>query len=65
MEEMFIPIPERGAYLARLYYGLTIPLLAISIATLAARLYVRSRPAWKVGWDDWSLLIGTVSWFLP
>ena len=53
-------ISERGASLARLALGLTSPLAGLCVATLAARFYVRIRPVYKVGWDDWSILLGTV-----
>jgi len=53
-------ITERSAMLSRLYYGLTIPLLVITVLTLALRFYLRIRPVYKLGLDDWCVLLGTV-----
>ena len=60
MDAALFPISERGATLARLGLGLTSPLVALCIVTLAARFYVRARPTYKLGWDDWCILLGTV-----
>ena len=53
-------ISERSAMLSRLYYGLTVPLLILTVATLALRFYLRIRPVYKLGLDDWCVLLGTV-----
>ena len=56
-----IPISEHSANLARLHFGLTVPILALCIITLFCRFYVRIRPRWTLGLDDWCIGIGTVS----
>ena len=58
--EIQIPISERAAYLARVHIGVTIPLLALCLVPFCARLYVRMRPVWRVGWDDGFIVLGFV-----
>jgi len=53
-------ISERAAALSRLHYGINTPLLALTILTVASRLYVRTYPKCILGWDDWCLLVGSV-----
>ena len=59
--EIRIPVTERAAYLARVHYGVTIPLLALCLVPFIARLYVRIRPVWRIGWDDGFIIVGFVS----
>jgi len=53
-----IPITERTAHLSRVHFSVTIPLLAITLIPLSARLYVRIWPKWRFGWDDFLILTG-------
>jgi len=57
----FIPISDRAALLARVYFGFTGTLLALTLIPFSARLYVRTWPTWRVGWDDWLIAMGFVS----
>lgn len=52
------PINERTAHLSRVHFGVTVPLLAITLIPLSARLYVRIWPKWRFGWDDFLILTG-------
>ncbi|KAK1749701.1 hypothetical protein QBC47DRAFT_395505 [Echria macrotheca] len=54
----FVPISDRAALLARVHFGVTVPLLVLSFVAFSARLYVRTRPVWRVGWDDWLIALG-------
>ena len=56
-----VPISERSAELARVHYGLTVPLIALTLIPVSARFYVRVWPVWRVGWDDWLIAVGSVS----
>ncbi|KAK4444170.1 hypothetical protein QBC34DRAFT_475490 [Podospora aff. communis PSN243] len=53
-----LPISDRAAYLARVHYGVMAPLLALTLVTFSARLYVRTWPVWRVGWDDALVALG-------
>ncbi|KAK5652138.1 hypothetical protein OQA88_10780 [Cercophora sp. LCS_1] len=57
-EDPLIPITERAAFLARVHLGVTIPLIAVTLIPLSARLYVRIWPIWRVGWDDFLIVLG-------
>ncbi|KAH7390634.1 hypothetical protein BKA66DRAFT_459426 [Pyrenochaeta sp. MPI-SDFR-AT-0127] len=59
MTEPQIPISERSAYLSRIFYGATIPLLTLCIPALVTRIYVKIRP-WKFGVDDVFIIIGFI-----
>jgi hypothetical protein len=54
----FLPISDRAAYLARIHYGVMAPLLALTLVAFSSRLYVRTWPAWRVGWDDALVALG-------
>ncbi|KAK4646183.1 hypothetical protein QC761_208210 [Podospora bellae-mahoneyi] len=51
-------ITERAAFLARLYFGVTVPLLALALVPFCARIYVRIWPVWRLGWDDAFIIAG-------
>ncbi|KAK0712797.1 hypothetical protein B0T26DRAFT_873120 [Lasiosphaeria miniovina] len=53
-----IPITDHAAYLSQVYIGLTSVLLALCILTFCTRIYQRVRPVWKVGLDDWFIMVG-------
>jgi len=55
-----LEISDRGAALARIYVGVTTPLLILGLVTLSLRLYVRSRPVLYLGWDDVWIVVGAV-----
>lgn len=57
----FLPISDRAAFLARVHFGVTVPLLALTLIPFFARLYIRIWPVWRVGWDDWLIALGFVS----
>ena len=63
MEEPTFWISERNANLARLAIGLTSPLVPLCVLTLCARIYVRSRPVFKLGFDDLFIFLGAVGFF--
>ena len=63
--EVTIPISDRTAYLSRVHVGVTIPVLALTLVPFVARLYVRTRPTWRMGWDDGFIIVGFVGGFLP
>ncbi|KAK0620737.1 hypothetical protein B0T14DRAFT_546461 [Immersiella caudata] len=54
----FLPISDRAAYLARIHYGVMAPLLALTLVAFSSRLYVRTWPVWRVGWDDALVALG-------
>ncbi|KAK0739512.1 hypothetical protein B0T21DRAFT_346819 [Apiosordaria backusii] len=51
-------ITERAAFLARVHFGVTIPLLALALIPFCARIYVRIWPVWRLGWDDVFIIAG-------
>ncbi|KAK4172341.1 hypothetical protein QBC36DRAFT_76772 [Triangularia setosa] len=51
-------ITERAAFLARVHFGVTIPLLALALVPFCARIYVRIWPVWRLGWDDVFIIAG-------
>jgi len=59
-----LPISERSAYLSRIYIGITSVLVLLCTLTFLTRMYQRIRPVWKVGWDDYFIVVGYVSGFL-
>ena len=59
--EPFIPISDRAAFLARVHFGVIVPLLALTVVSFSARLYIRTWPIWRVGWDDWLIALGFVA----
>ncbi|KAK4164286.1 hypothetical protein QBC43DRAFT_288880 [Cladorrhinum sp. PSN259] len=54
--EIFVPVGEQKLMLAKSYVGITVTALVIALIPFAARIYVRLRPVWRFGWDDY--LIG-------
>jgi len=59
--QITIPISDRTAYLSRVHVGITIPVLALTLVPFFARLYIRIRPTWRIGWDDAFVIVGFVS----
>ncbi|KAK1751907.1 hypothetical protein QBC47DRAFT_79381 [Echria macrotheca] len=57
-EPLMIPVSDRAAYLARVHYGVMGPLLMVALIAFSCRFYVRVRPVWRVGWDDWLIALG-------
>ncbi|CAI4218965.1 unnamed protein product [Parascedosporium putredinis] len=55
---VLIPISADSARGSRVYIGVTTPLLAIALATYALRMYVRMKPIWRVGWEDYFITVG-------
>ncbi|KAK0749664.1 hypothetical protein B0T18DRAFT_324043 [Schizothecium vesticola] len=53
-----MPVSERSAYLSRVFIGVTTVLVLLCTLTFATRMYQRVRPVWKVGWDDYFILVG-------
>ncbi|KAK4194534.1 hypothetical protein QBC40DRAFT_32709 [Triangularia verruculosa] len=51
-------ITERAAFLARVHFGATVPLLALALVPFCARIYVRIWPVWRLGWDDVFIIAG-------
>ena len=58
-----IPVSDRAALLARVHIGVTVPLLALTLVTVIARVRLRVRPVWRVRVDDWLVVIGFVRCF--
>ncbi|KAM7185359.1 hypothetical protein V8F20_011836 [Naviculisporaceae sp. PSN 640] len=56
-----IPITPRAALLARVYIGITVPLLALTLVAFLARVRIRVSPSWKVRLDDWLMTFGFAS----
>jgi hypothetical protein len=54
-----IPISNAAAYWARVYFGVTVPLIVLCIATTATRVIRKIKG--KLWWDDWLILLGFVS----
>jgi len=52
------PIDPRSAYLAQVYIGLTSTLLLLASITFFIRIYQRIRPVWKMGADDYFIIVG-------
>jgi hypothetical protein len=60
LDDFRYPISEEAAYRARVHVGVTIPLLALCLMPFCARLYVRTRPVWRLAWDDFFIVLGLV-----
>lgn len=58
-----IPITPRAALLARVYIGITVPLLALTLVAFIARVRIRVSPSWRVRLDDWLITFGFVCQF--
>ncbi|KAK1755544.1 hypothetical protein QBC47DRAFT_413299 [Echria macrotheca] len=54
----FLPVSAEMAYLSRVFIGVTSVLLFFCIITFVTRMYQRIRPVWKVGWDDYFIVLG-------
>ncbi|KAK0649538.1 hypothetical protein B0T16DRAFT_326875 [Cercophora newfieldiana] len=52
------PIDPRSAYLSQIYIGLTSSLLLLASITFFIRIYQRIRPVWKMGADDYFIIVG-------
>lgn len=52
------PIDPRSAYLSRIHIGLTSTLLLFASITFFIRIYQRIRPVWKMGADDYFIIVG-------
>lgn len=61
VEPMLFPISERAASLARIHIGVTSTLLALALALFGLRIWVRTRPVWRVGKEDYIMSICVVS----
>jgi len=57
-----IPIIPRTAYLTNVLLGTSVFLLVLAVLTLAMRVYAKTRIAKDVGWDDFFIVLGFVSW---
>jgi len=57
----FFPISARSAYLAQVHIGLTSTLLLLGTLAFCVRIYQRIRPVWKMGADDYFIIVGFVS----
>ena len=57
-----IPIIPRAAYLTNILVGTSVFLLFLAALTLAMRVYTKTRIAKDVGWDDFFIILGFVSW---
>jgi hypothetical protein len=55
------PVSDRAAYLAQVHIGVTAPILALCVLTFSTRLYLRARPVWNIGIDDYFIIVGFVS----
>jgi len=53
-----IPISGTAAYWARVYYGVTVPLIVLCLATIGIRM--RRRINGGLALDDWLILFGIV-----
>jgi hypothetical protein len=56
-----MPIDPRAAHLSQIYIGLTSALLLLASITFFIRIYQRIRPVWKMGADDYFIIVGYVS----
>jgi hypothetical protein len=54
-------ISEHAAYLSRIYIGVTATLLFFCTLTFVRRIYLRVRPVWTIGLDDYFIIVGYVS----
>jgi len=55
-----IPVTAADHAGAKVFVGVTVPLLACCTFAIAARLTPRLRPAWRFGWDDGLILVAYV-----
>lgn len=61
-----IPVTERAAHLAQTFIGVTSILMALCLITFFTRIYQRVFPVFKMGLDDWFIIVGFVGpSFLP
>ncbi|KAK3995529.1 hypothetical protein QBC44DRAFT_18682 [Cladorrhinum sp. PSN332] len=56
LSEILFPVSDQNVELAKSYVVTTSIALVASLIPFAARIYVRIRPLWRLGWDDY--LIG-------
>ena len=57
----YFPVTGRAAHLAKAHIGVTTPLLAIALLMFGARIWLRTKPVWRIGWEDYIMSIGVVS----
>ncbi|KAK4641692.1 hypothetical protein QC761_512880 [Podospora bellae-mahoneyi] len=55
-----IPVTERAAHLAQTFIGVTSILMALCLITFFTRIYQRVFPVFKMGLDDWFIIIGFI-----
>jgi hypothetical protein len=55
-----IPVSERVARLSRVHIAVTVPVAAVTLIPFIARLYVRTHPVVRLGWDDALVIVGFV-----
>jgi hypothetical protein len=55
-----VPISPEAAFRARIHYGVTVPLMALVLAALCGRLYLRLWPSYRMWVDDWFIVAGFV-----
>ena len=58
-----IPITDDAHRAARLYLGVTVPLYAIALSTIVARITFKLRSSIRLALDDYLIIIGFVSIF--
>jgi len=55
-----LPISPRAAHLAQVHIGVTVPLLLLTTAIFATRMYTRIRPRWRIEACEWFMIAGYV-----
>ncbi|KAK4652848.1 hypothetical protein QC762_512880 [Podospora pseudocomata] len=55
-----IPVTERAAHLAQTFIGVTSILMALCLVTFFTRIYQRVFPVFKMGLDDWFIIVGFI-----
>ena len=61
LDPNLVPITDAAHQAARLYVGVTVPLYAIALATLIARIAFKLRSSVRLAVDDYLIIIGFVS----
>lgn len=54
------PVTDDDHHAALTFICVTVPLLALALATLIARISIKLRRALRLGWDDHFLVVGCV-----
>jgi hypothetical protein len=60
-----LPISPRAAHLAQVHVGVTVPLLLLTTAIFAARMYTRVWPRWRIEACEWFMIAGYVRFTGP